>query len=68
MLVVSDGSDEGGAGPDKGVASGLPTSGTGSSGGGEALEGAKCGEGGRKIVGREECSDLNIRRYGGAAS
>lgn len=68
MLAASAGSDEGGEGPVIEEASGLPTVETGSSGGGEAREGAKCGEGGRNIVGREECSDLNIRRYGEATS
>lgn len=68
MLALSTGSDEDGAGPVIEVASFLPTAETGSSGGGEAREGARCGEGGRNIVGREECSDLYIRRYGEATS
>jgi hypothetical protein len=68
MLAVSDGSGDGGEGPDVEVDSGLRTVETGSNGGGEAREGAKCGEGGLNIVGREDCSDLNIRRYGGAMS
>ena len=68
MLAASAGSDEGGEGPVTEVVSALPAVETGSSGGGEAREGAKCGEGGRNIVGREVCSDLNIRRYGEVTS
>ena len=67
MLAVSVGSDEEGRGPAMEVASAPPIVGTGSRSGGEAREGAKCGEGGRNIAGRE-CSDLNIRRYGEATS
>jgi hypothetical protein len=68
MFAVSMGSGEGGRGPATEVASALPAVEGGGCSGGEALEGAKCGEGGRNIVGRAECSDLNIRRYGEAAS
>lgn len=68
MLVVSAGSGEGGEGTAVEETSVLPAIETGACGGGEALEGAKCGEGGRNIVGREEFSDLNIRRYGEVTS
>ena len=68
MLAVSAGTGEGGEGPTVEVGSALPVVGGGTCGDGEALEGAKCGEGGRNIVGREEWSDLSIRRYGAAIS
>ena len=68
MLEVSVGAGEGGEGPTAGVVSVLPAAESGTWCGGEALEGAKCGEGGRNIVGREEWSDLSIRRYGAAMS
>ena len=72
MLALSVGLGEGGEGPATEVASVLPAVESGGcgggGGGGEALEGAKCGEGGRNIVGREEWSDLSIRRYGMAMS
>ena len=68
MLVLSVGLGEEGEGPATEVASVLPAVESGGCGGGEALEGAKCGEGGRNIVGREEWSDLSIRRYGMAMS
>ena len=64
------GGGEGGEGSTTEAASVLPAVGSGSDGGsgGEALEGAKCGEGGRNIVGLEEWSDLSIRRYGAVIS
>ena len=68
MLAVSAGMGEGGEGPAIEVVSVLPAVESGACDGGGALEGAKCGEGGRNIVGREEWSDLNIRRYGAATS
>ena len=57
MLALSTGLGERGEGPTAEVASTLPaveSGACGGGGGGEALEGAKWGEGGRKIVGREE--------------
>jgi len=68
MLAVSAGVGEGGDGPTTEVVSVLPAAESGTCGSGEALEGGKCGEGGRNIVGREEWSDLSIRRYGAAMS
>jgi hypothetical protein len=53
MLVLSVGLGEGGEGPTAEEVSVLPAVECGVCGGGEALEGAKCGEGGRNIVGRE---------------
>lgn len=63
MLVGSVGSGEGGEGPAADVVSALPAAEIGARSGGEALEGAKCGEGGRNMVGLEGCSDLNILWY-----
>lgn len=68
ILPVPVGSGEDGEGPTAEAASVRPAAASGTGGGGDALEGAKCGEGGRKIVGREGCSDLNIRRYGEVTS
>lgn len=67
MPVLSEGLGEGGEGPTVEGASVLPAAESGPCGGGEALEGAKWGEGGRNIVGREEWSDLSIRRYEAAS-
>lgn len=53
ILAVSTEPGEGGEGPTTEVASVLAAV-ESACGGGEALEGAKCGEGGRNIVGREE--------------
>ena len=64
MLVLSVGLGEGGEDPTAEEASVLPAVEINGCGGGEALEGAKWGEGGRNIVGREGWSDLRIRRYG----
>ena len=68
MLVLSVELGEEGEGPTAEGASVLPAVESDACGVGEALEGAKWGEGGRNIVGREEWSDLSIRRYGAAMS